>query len=136
MVRFGRVAPSVPVKDLHRALQFYRDLLGFDVQFTNGDPISFAIVTQGDAELHLGVQPAKAGSFHAHLMVDDLDGVHERLKQAGARSGNRRRFSHGACATWWSLTRTGTASRSPKPSATKPLPNRPLHWTIPRALKG
>lgn len=84
MARFGRVAPSVPVKDLDRALQFYRDLLGFEIQFTNGNPISFAVVKQGEAELHLGVQAAKAGSFHAHLMVDDLDAVHDRLREAGA----------------------------------------------------
>ena len=84
MVRFGRVAPTIPVQDMNRALQFYRDLLGFEVRFTNGNPIGFAIVKQGDAELHLGVDPEKAGSFHAHLMVDDLDAVHERLKLAGA----------------------------------------------------
>jgi catechol 2,3-dioxygenase-like lactoylglutathione lyase family enzyme len=84
MAKFGRVAPGVPVADMDRALRFYRDVLGFDVQFTNGSPISFAVLKQGDAELHLSVQPAKAGSLHAHLMVDDLDAVHERLQQGAA----------------------------------------------------
>src|SRR5688572_29420562 len=84
IVRFGRVAPNVPVKDLDRTLRFYRDLLGFEVQFTNGDPISFAVVKQGDAELHLVVQPAKAGSLHVHLMVDDVGPLYDRLQQYGA----------------------------------------------------
>jgi catechol 2,3-dioxygenase-like lactoylglutathione lyase family enzyme len=84
MPTFGRVAPGVPVADMDRAIRFYRDLLGFDVQFTGGSPVSFAVLKQGDAELHLTLEPAKAGSFHAHLMVDDLDGVHERLQQGGA----------------------------------------------------
>ena len=82
MPTFGRIAPTVPVADLSRALRFYEGVLGFSVAFTNGNPLSFAVIKQGVAELHLSVQPAKAGSAHAHLMVDDLDGVCERLQQA------------------------------------------------------
>lgn len=84
MPTFGRVAPAIPVADMERALRFYRDVLGFRVSFTNGNPTSFAVINQGAAELHLGVQPGKAGSAHAHLMVDDLDAVYDRLVQAGA----------------------------------------------------
>ena len=84
MATFGRIAPTVPVADIERSLRFYRDVLGFEVQFTNGEPVSFAVVKQGGAELHLQVQPGKAGSLHAHLMVDDLDLVYERLQHAGA----------------------------------------------------
>ena len=83
MAVFGRVAPTIPVRDIERALRFYRDVLGFDVAFTNGEAVSFAVVQQGEAQLHLCVQPDKAGSAHAHLMVDDLDGVHDALRQAG-----------------------------------------------------
>jgi catechol 2,3-dioxygenase-like lactoylglutathione lyase family enzyme len=83
MARFGRVAPTIPVTDIERALRFYRDALGFVVAFTNGDPVSFAVINQGDAQLHLSVQPEKAGEIHAHLMVDDLDSIHEALRQAG-----------------------------------------------------
>jgi catechol 2,3-dioxygenase-like lactoylglutathione lyase family enzyme len=83
MARFGRVAPSVPVTDMGRALTFYRDVLGFSVRFTNGTPVSFAVIDQGGAELHLGVRPDKAGALHAHLMTDDLDAVYDRLEQAG-----------------------------------------------------
>jgi len=84
MATFGRVAPSIFVADMPRALHFYRDVLGFSVTFTNGNPISFAVIKQGDAQLHLGVAPGKAGSFHAHIMVDQLDAVYERLVQASA----------------------------------------------------
>ena|SRR5688572_5214537 len=84
MPTFGRVAPAVPVADVQRALRFYEGALGFSVTFTNGNPVSFAAIRQGGAELHLSVQPQKAGSSHAHIMVDDLDAVYERLVQAGA----------------------------------------------------
>lgn len=83
MAKFGRVAPTVPVTDIDQALRFYRDVLGFVVAFTNGDPVSFAVINQGDAQLHLSVQPETAGSIHAHLMVDDLDSIHDALRQAG-----------------------------------------------------
>jgi len=83
MARCGRVAPTIPVTDIDHALRFYLDVLGFVVAFTNGDPVSFAVIKQGDAELHLRVQPGQAGAMHSHLMVDDLDGVHDALRQAG-----------------------------------------------------
>jgi catechol 2,3-dioxygenase-like lactoylglutathione lyase family enzyme len=46
MAIFGRVVPTIPVTDIDRALRFYRDVLGFDVAFTNGDPVSFAVIKQ------------------------------------------------------------------------------------------
>jgi catechol 2,3-dioxygenase-like lactoylglutathione lyase family enzyme len=67
-----------------RALEFYRDVLGFTVAFTDGKPVSFAVLKQGDAELHLAVASANAGSLQAHLMVSNLDAVHERLKASMA----------------------------------------------------
>ena len=82
MPTFGRVAPSIPVSDIGRALGFYRDVLGFMVTFTNGMPVTFAVIQQGEAEVHLVTQPDRAGSAHAHLMVDDLDGVYAALKKA------------------------------------------------------
>ena len=83
MPRFGRVAPTIPVTDIDRALRFYRDLLGFTVVFTNGNPVCFAVIIQGQAELHLSVRPVAAGSAHIHLMVDDLAGIHDLLRQTG-----------------------------------------------------
>ena len=80
---FGRVSPTIPVADIDRALQFYCGVLGFAVGFSNGDPVSFAVIEQGEAQLHLCVKPAGAGTAHNHVLVDDLDGVYDRLKQAG-----------------------------------------------------
>lgn len=84
MPTFGRVAPTIPVAEMERALRFYRDILGFIVSFTNGDPVSFAVINQGGTQLHLSVQPHQAGSSHVHIPVDDLDALYERLMQAGA----------------------------------------------------
>ena len=85
MARFGRVAPTIPVRNIDRALGFYRDVLGFEVSFTNGAPISFSAIKQGQAELHLRVDPGRASATHVHLMVDNLDDVYQALNQAGAK---------------------------------------------------
>src|SRR5688572_24892029 len=84
MPTFGRVAPTIYVQDIHRALEFYRDAFGFEVQFTNGEPVLFAVIAQGSAELHLIVEPKNAGSCHAHIMVDDVDKLHDQLQRANA----------------------------------------------------
>jgi catechol 2,3-dioxygenase-like lactoylglutathione lyase family enzyme len=68
-----------------QAVSFYTDPLGFAVVFTNGDPTSFAVLKRDGAEIHLGLRPERAGLCHAHIMVDDVEALHERLIRAGAR---------------------------------------------------
>ena len=83
MVKFGRVAPSIYVRDITRALEFYRDNLGVSVVVTNGAPVSFAVLRQDVAYIHLCLQPETAGSCHAHIMLSDLDSFYNKLTGAG-----------------------------------------------------
>ena len=82
-MKFGRVAPSIYVRNITRALEFYRDILGFSVIFTNGSPVSFAVLRQDMAYIHLCLQPDAAGSCHAHIMLSDLDSFYNQLISAG-----------------------------------------------------
>lgn len=86
-VRFGRIAAMLPVKDIHKAHDFYTQVLGLRKTFENGNPVGFMILKRDQAELHLTLQPHhKAASFNvAHLMVDDVDALHALCKQHGAR---------------------------------------------------
>jgi catechol 2,3-dioxygenase-like lactoylglutathione lyase family enzyme len=84
MVKFGRVAPSIYVRDLTRALEFYCDILGFSVIFTNGSPVSFAVLRRDTASIHLCMRPEAAGSCHTHIMLSDLDSFYDKLLGAGA----------------------------------------------------
>ncbi|MBN9236739.1 MULTISPECIES: VOC family protein [Phyllobacteriaceae] len=86
-VRFGRIAPMVPVKDIGRALDFYTRVLGFTKTFENGNPVGFIILERDQGELHLTLQPThKAAVFNvAHLLVDDVDALHAVCKQHGVR---------------------------------------------------
>jgi catechol 2,3-dioxygenase-like lactoylglutathione lyase family enzyme len=86
-IRFGRIAAMLPVKDIGKAQDFYTTVLGFRTIFQNGSPIGFVILKLGEAELHLSWQPAhKAPPFNvAHLMVDDVDALHQLCKRNGLR---------------------------------------------------
>jgi len=82
MPDFSRVAPSIYITDIDRAVAFYRDGLGFTVDCID-DPPRRVVVTQNSAVLHLDVEPARAGSSRTHMIVDDLDSVCDRLGRAG-----------------------------------------------------
>ena len=83
MATFGRVAPAFHVRDIHKAIGFWTKVLGFEVAFTNGEPICFAIVRRDQAEVHLGVRPGAAGNCHCHLAVDAIDELHRACEAAG-----------------------------------------------------
>jgi catechol 2,3-dioxygenase-like lactoylglutathione lyase family enzyme len=86
-LRFGRIAATLPVKDIERAQAFYVDLLGFRKVFENGSPVGFMILGRDDAELHLTLQKNhKAADFNvAHMMVEIIDHLHDLVQQQGLK---------------------------------------------------
>ncbi|WP_297506278.1 VOC family protein [uncultured Caulobacter sp.] len=85
-LRFGRLAASAFTRDIQASFAFYSDVLGFEKTFENGDPVGFMILEKDDAELHLSFvadhQPSNANI--AHLLVSDVDALHDRVVAAGA----------------------------------------------------
>jgi len=51
-LQFGRIAPTVAVRDIDRAVAFYCGVLGFDKSFENGSPTAFVILER-DADYGL-----------------------------------------------------------------------------------
>jgi catechol 2,3-dioxygenase-like lactoylglutathione lyase family enzyme len=86
-IRFGRIAATLPVKDIERAKAFYVEVLGFEPVFENGDPVGFVILERDEAELHLTLQKNhRAADFNvAHMMVANVDHLHDLLHQKGLR---------------------------------------------------
>ncbi len=92
-VRIGHV--HLKVSDLERSLQFYRDILGFEVQQNYGNAATF--ISAGGYHHHIGLntwyskggQPAPvntAGLFHTAILYPerkDLAVVLKRLVDAG-----------------------------------------------------
>lgn len=86
-IRFGRVAPMIPVRNIQKALDFYAGVLGFRKTFENGNPVGFMILKRDDAELHLTLQPShKAAPFNvAHMLVSNIDELHGLCAASGLR---------------------------------------------------
>lgn len=91
--RFGRIAATISVTNIERALTFYRDLLGMTVVFSNGTPIGFVILSREDAELHLTLASDHRASQSnvAHLMVSDARALYAYLTQHDVRIVKRLR---------------------------------------------
>ncbi len=97
MVTLSQTIPALPVRDAARAVDFYRDRLGFDVVHHDG---GFAVVSRDGAELHLweasddswrergsldrpvqsGAESFIAGTASCRISADDVDGLYEELK--------------------------------------------------------
>lgn len=84
---FGRIAVTVPVTDMPRALRFYVDVLGMQKTFENGDPVGFAILKRDAGELHLTLSKTYQATDRnvAHLIVSDATALHDHLVANGAR---------------------------------------------------
>jgi methylmalonyl-CoA epimerase len=90
---------AIVVRDLDKALHFYRDALGLDVVERRQVPdeqVEMASLSLGDASIEL-LQPLSAesgvarflekrgeGLHHVCLTVDDIAGALEQLRDAGA----------------------------------------------------
>ncbi|MEN5181596.1 VOC family protein [Comamonas odontotermitis] len=86
-MKFESVSPIFSVTDLQQSMDFYRDVLGFDVAWSWGDPPDIAAVCRDCVEITLiqraGASPA--GASHACLRVSEVDAYYQGLVEAGAR---------------------------------------------------
>ena len=84
---FGRIAATIPVSDMPRALAFYTEVLGMTKTFENGNPVGFAILRRDAAELHLTLSRSHRASDRnvAHLLIGDATRLHDHLVAHGVR---------------------------------------------------
>jgi catechol 2,3-dioxygenase-like lactoylglutathione lyase family enzyme len=97
MVKLGQTIPALPVRNAKKAVDFYRDRLGFDVLHHDG---GFAVVTRDDAVVHLweagddswserttierpvrsGAESFIAGTASCRIVVEGVDELYEELQ--------------------------------------------------------
>jgi uncharacterized glyoxalase superfamily protein PhnB len=83
--KFESVAPILAVDDMHRALAFYRDLLGFNLAWCWGEPLELAGICRDAVELTLMDRPDKPeGHARIYLRITGIDALYASLAQAGA----------------------------------------------------
>jgi catechol 2,3-dioxygenase-like lactoylglutathione lyase family enzyme len=78
--------------DIEASLAYYRDVLGFQVTFEYGSPLSYACLCRDEVALHLlAAEATKRLPGHGGLciFVRDVDRLYTELSGRGARLINR-----------------------------------------------
>ncbi|MEE9207347.1 MAG: glyoxalase superfamily protein [Gemmatimonadota bacterium] len=78
------MSPVLAVNDLQVALDHYRDVLGFEVTWTWGDPASRAGVARDGFELQLAAQYGPPGTSVVYFQVNRVDDYYQRCLHRGA----------------------------------------------------
>jgi len=83
--RFVSARPNLPVADVTRALEYYRDNLGFE-STTPTEGFDLAIIGRDGVELALlgpGARSTDVETASAYLTVEGVDALHEQVTAAG-----------------------------------------------------
>ncbi len=92
---FFGIVPVFLVDDLVPTCEYYRDVLGFEVDFVYGDPPSYGSVSRGNAVLNFtqSSPPGRRNSVlragpgngvDAYIFVTDVDDIFEEVNAHGA----------------------------------------------------
>lgn len=84
-------APVFVVNDVLRSVEHYRDVLGFKIEFTYGQPTFYAGVERDNVLIHLQAareSKRQPGQGAMNVFVTDVDALYQELKSRGARTLN------------------------------------------------
>lgn len=85
-VEFQSIAPTYVVTDLDRSIAYYRDVLGFEALFLNGEPPVYAVLKRNAAHLHMFAQQEgrhQAGHSHCYVTVSGVDALYAEYRSKG-----------------------------------------------------
>ncbi len=84
---FSHAATIIPVKDVLKSAAFYRDLLGFEVTFSWGEPVDY-VVLKGNENLsvhltkrHKNHPPDSGNHVVLYIFVHDVDQLYNIYQQ-------------------------------------------------------
>jgi catechol 2,3-dioxygenase-like lactoylglutathione lyase family enzyme len=72
-VHCEQIIPGLPVKDIHKAVDFYIDKLGFTLGFKWGDPVDMAGMNLGKVQVHLFQNTPQPEVCSVYFIVEDAD---------------------------------------------------------------
>ena len=91
--QFHGIQPVLPVADVTRAARYFRDVLGFELDFIAGEPPSYARVKKGDRSygdpvyIRLWQSPPRdAAPWRGEIVIHvghDVDGLFRAYRQRG-----------------------------------------------------
>jgi uncharacterized glyoxalase superfamily protein PhnB len=83
--------PALETANVGEELVFWQGLLGWDVVTTMGEPVSFALLSSGGAQVTLsqpmasGAEPSISTLAAVYIEVDEVEPLHDRLVDAGVK---------------------------------------------------
>ena len=79
--KFTSLVPIFSVGDLSKSIEFYTEILGFQLDFIYGEPQFFAGLFKDNLELHLVSKNLKqpAGSGNLSILTNEVDDLYEKL---------------------------------------------------------
>lgn len=80
----GCPRPIFAVSNLRHSLAYYRDQLGFKIDWEYGEPADFASVSRSDTTIFLGQMAGRAPGA-LWVFAKHVDALHTELKRRGAR---------------------------------------------------
>ena len=89
--KLSTASPVFVVENVKSSVEHYRKALGFRVEFTHGEPASYAGIEGLPGRLPRYVardSKRKAGQSAIYVFVTDVDALHRELKSRGARIVN------------------------------------------------
>ena len=72
------------VPDVLIAAEYYRDVLGFNLDFVFGDPPEYSVVWRDNGAIHFSRSDEPSSNVHLFIWVKDVDALYEDLVQRGA----------------------------------------------------
>lgn len=87
--RMSNAIPILRVDDLKAAQRYYKEKLGFTVEWEDGEPPDFSAVKRGDAVFFLCEQCQGRGGNWSIVFVPDVDKLFKELTDRGAKIRRR-----------------------------------------------
>lgn len=86
MIICERYHAVLPVADIAASMDFYTAKLGFSLDFTQGEPVTFAAVSFGDnSQLFLEQATRPPSTSGLYFVVNDADAMFAVCRSAGAK---------------------------------------------------
>lgn len=74
-IKFNHCGSQFVVKNVTRAVRFYRNVLGFKTDYLSGSPPSYAVVFRDDVYIHLCHQETQSFSLGTGCAFIEISGV-------------------------------------------------------------
>ena len=101
-ISFNHVGPHFAVRDMGRAKSFYQTVLGFGLDYLNGEPPQYAVVFRDEVYIHLSLSKDPEftpGSGRAFIAVSGVEYLWEQVGSAAkdsiCKSLEDRDYGHG-----------------------------------------